>query len=308
MDKIPFSQRLGIQQSKSIDNDFPSSGRIALVYLLQDLVNRNYVRYNIDSPWQGNWKKWSIIIPELQRTGRQLANDDSFQDPLDLVGWLLEQMRWDQVYTFCERVYDRILISQGYLDEDIDRWIEGDSIEDIKQFYTEELNSILAEENLAYQFEGGLFERRGRAQTQKSFQRVGAVLSHPALLDVRNHYNKARRFFNERPKPDVENCIKEALCALEACLEILTKKPASKDFTKVVKQIQGNRLDQIPSPVAEGMIKLHAYRGSGQGVAHAALAGTKVSELEAELILSLVASYITYLTDLLLQPEDEIPF
>ena len=60
--------------------------------------------------------------------------------------------------------------------------------------------------------------------------------------------------------------------------------------------------------MAIGIIKLHAYRGSGQGVAHAALAGTKVSELEAELVLSLVASYITYLTDLLLRPEDENPF
>ncbi len=308
MDKTPFSQRLGIQQSKPIDNDFPNSGRVALVYLLQDLANRNYVRYNAENPWHGNWKKWSIIITELQRTGRQLADNESFQDPLDLAAWLLGQMRWDQVYTFCERVYDRILISQSYLDEDIDRWFEGDPIEDIKQFYTEELNSILAEENLAFQFDGGLFERRGRAQTQKSFQRVGAVLSHPSLLDVRNHYNKARRFFNERPKPDVENCIKEALCALEACLEILTHKPASKDVVKVVKQVQGNGTNEIPPPIAGGLIKVHGYRVSGQGVAHAALAGTKVSEIEAELVMNLVASYITYLVDLLSQIDDEIPF
>jgi hypothetical protein len=95
---------------------------------------------------------------------------------------------------------------------------------------------------------------------------------------------------------------------LEACLEILTQKPASKDFTKVVKQLQGNAIDEIPPPVAEGMIKLHGYRGSGQGVAHAALAGTKVSELEAELVLNLVASYITYLVDLFSHPEDEVPF
>ena len=306
MDNVPFSQRVGLKQSKPIDNDFPSSGRIALVYLLQDLVNRDYVRWNSENR-KGLWPKWETILTELQRTARHL-DDTNFIDPLDNVGWLLEQMRWDQVYTFCERVYDRILMSNGYVDEKYDRWIEGEPIEDIKQYYTEELNSILAEENLAYQFNSGLFERRGRVQTQKSFQRVGAVLSHPSLVDVRNYYNKARRFFNKRPDLDAENCIKEALCALEACLEILTGKPASKDFTKVVKQVQGNGSDQIPPTVAIGIIKLHAYRGSGQGVAHAALAGTKVSELEAELVLSLVASYITYLTDLLLRPEDENPF
>lgn len=306
MDKIPFTQRLGIEQSKPIDNEFPSSGRVALVYLLQDLVSRNYVRYTEEDSWL---RKWHIIISELQRAGRQVDVDyEPFQTAFELAAWLLEQMQWYQVYTFCERVYDRILVSQAYLDEEVNHWIDGDSIEDIRQYFSEELNGILAEENLAYQFISGQFQRRGRAQTQKSFQRVGSVLSRPPLLRVRDHYNKARKFFNERPEPDVENCVKEALCALEACLEILTRKPASKEFTKVVKQLQGNGIDEIPPPIAEGMIKIHSYRGSGQGVAHASLAGTKVSEVEAELVLNLVASYITYIVDLLSHPEDEIPF
>ena len=56
------------------------------------------------------------------------------------------------------------------------------------------------------------------------------------------------------------------------------------------------------------MIKLHGYRGSGRGVAHAALEGNRVSEIDAELVLSLTAAYITYLVDLFPDSEDEIPF
>ncbi len=120
---------------------------------------------------------------------------------------------------------------------------------------------------------------------------------------MRTHFNKARKFFNERPEPDVENCVKEAVCALEATLEIVTKKNVGGNFAKAIKQIP-----EIPSPIAEGMIKLYAYRGDGQGIAHAASKGSKVSEIEAELVLSLAASYITYLYDLFPEPEDEIPF
>ncbi len=81
----------------------------------------------------------------------------------------------------------------------------------------------------------------------------------------------------------------------------------SKDFTQVVKQLRGNDPGQIPAPLVEGMIKLYAYRGSGKSVTHAALQGNRVSEVEAELVLNLVASYVTYLVDLFPQLED-IPF
>ncbi|HEY9756337.1 MAG TPA: hypothetical protein V6C97_14315 [Oculatellaceae cyanobacterium] len=165
----------------------------------------------------------------------------------------------------------------------------------------------MEEENLAFHFSDGQFHRRGRLQTQKAFERVGAVLAAHRLEKVKSHYNNARKFFDTRPTPDFENCVKEALCALEACIEILTAKNASKDFEKAIRQLQGNNPNQIPSPIGEGMIKLHSYRGSGQGVAHASLQGNRVAVVDAELVLSLVAAYITYLVDLFPVAED-VPF
>jgi hypothetical protein len=132
-------------------------------------------------------------------------------------------------------------------------------------------------------------------------------LAAPRLEKVKNHYNKARRFFDARPIPDLENCVKEALCALEACIEIVASKNASKEFEKAIRQLQGNNTNQIPSPIGEGMIKLHSYRGSGQGVAHASLQGNRVALVDAELVLSLVATYITYFVDLF-PPTEDIPF
>jgi hypothetical protein len=300
MSQTSFSQRHGLQQSKSIDSDFPVPTRLALAHLLLTMYDKNYLLND-----------WNKILTEIYGTGRLAESefnfdfDTSFSQRLQTI---LPKLQWHQVYQFCERVYQNLLESQEYFDEERGVQIVITSIADVQKFFTDELNLILAEDNLAFHFVHGKFERRGRAQTQVNFQRVGTVLNYPILSNVRSHYSKARKFFDERPNADLENCIKESICALEACVEALTEKPASNDFTKVINQLKGNGPKQIPAPIAEARIKLHAYRGSGQGVAHAALQGNKVSEAEAELVLSLVATYITYLVDLLMKLENEVPF
>jgi hypothetical protein len=244
------------------------------------------------------------MIIELNRIGRitsaviETPLSEKFQHQLSL---RLDGLDWIQTYIFCERIYDKLLqATQRSYDE-------YDTLDDVRTYFAKEINLLLDEEGLAYTFVDGRFIRRGSAQTQIAFARVGTVLSDTRLNKVKLHFNKAREFFNKRPEPDVENCVKEALCSLEACVEILTRKQASKDFERAIRQLQGNEQEKIPAPIGESMIKLHGYRGSGQGVAHAALEGARVSPDEAELILSLVASYITYLYNLYIQ-EDEFPF
>lgn len=289
---IPFNQRFGIESAKPIDNDFPASARIALAHLMDDLNNKSALR------------EQSVVLNELLRAGRftgQEFETENYTPFFRRIILPLQKMDWWRVYTFCERVYSHLLSTAGYHENEY-TWIETMTIPQVQEYFATELNIILAEENLAYSFVNGQFQRRGRVQTQKSIQRMGAILATPSLLSVRTHYNKARKFFDERPEPDVENCVKEAVCALEACLEILTEESISGNFVKAVKQIK-----EIPPTIADGMIKLYAYRGDGKGVTHAASEGSKVSEIEAELVLNLVASYITYLVDLLSEPE-EIPF
>lgn len=304
MSEIPFSQRFGLEQSKPMEDDFPQSARIALSHLVDDLRDRNYL--SIDEH----------VTKELFRTGRFTDQEFDFSDLSfsSKVLRVLQKMTWPQVYIFCERVFDHLLQPAGYLanqyidGSSIEGWVESESLSEVQGYYTAELNNLIAEENLAYHFVDGEFQKRGRAQTQNNFQRVGKVLGAPYLLTVRNLYNKARKFFDERPEPDSENCVKEAVCALEVCLEILTKKKWTGDFTSTIKNLQGNEPSQIPPPIAQGMIKLYGYRGSGKNVAHATLKGNRVLGVDAELVLNLVASYITYLVDLLSQPEDPIPF
>lgn len=297
MENVPVKQRFSTEPEKVIEDGFPVDARIALAYLFADLDSKSYLRNR------------GSVISELYRRARFSTAPDlnHMEDMYTSVLEPLKRMEWYAIYDFCERVYEKLLNSVGYLnDENV--WVEDASLVDVRTYFEKELNLLLAEDSIAYQFVEGKFQRRGRAQTQKSIQRMGSVLAQPALVNVRQHYNKARHFFDQKPEPDSANCIKEALCALEACLSYYYKKDFSTDFNGAVKRNQGNDPTQIPAPIAESLIKVHAYRGSGQGVAHAALSGTKVTEVEAELILNLVASFITYIADTFLKDEQEVPF
>ena len=297
MEHLPFKERLGSGAEKPIEHDFPIDARVGLAHLLADLHSKSYLRNQ------------ETVLAELFRRARVQAppsfdySNPFFTNILDL----LKRMEWWAIYDFCERVYERLLAPVGYRDAN-DVWVEEVGLWDVRNYFSAELNLLLAEENIAYQFVDGRFQRRGRAQTQKNIQRMGSVLATPALADVRRHYNKAREFFDQKPEPDSPNCIKEALCSLEVCLSAFYKEDFSADFTKLVKRHQGNGPSEIPSPIAEAIIKLHAYRGSGQGVAHAAPDGTRVSEVEAELVLNLVASYVTYLVDMFANATEDVPF
>lgn len=293
--KLPFNKRFGVD-GKDVDQDFPSAARNSFFCLLDELFLENSLKPLRD------------IERELLRTaGLPKASttynyySEEFRDVLEEP---IHQIVWWRLFSFIERVYAKLLTASTEYDEFSGEMVEANSCEKVRSYFAEEINQIMMENDMAYQFTDGSFQRRGRAQTQKSTQRVGVVLASSELTSVRKHFNKALAFFNQIPEPDIENCLKESVCALENCLEVLTGTPLGKEgFPRRIKQIP-----EIPGIIAESMIKIYAYRGAAPGVAHGTSNGSKVSILEAELVLSLIASYITYLVDSLSKPEEDVPF
>ncbi|MEK4356418.1 hypothetical protein NYE48_05055 [Paenibacillus sp. FSL M7-1455] len=293
MNEVTFEQRFGLSSGKPIINDFPNSAKIALSYVIDDLINRKYILEGHTG------SAWNTIITEAYRISRIDSSGSQFHTFHDELMWLLEQTEWPKVFTFCERIYSRFLT---------DNYTQLESIESVRKYFSDEINQLLSEENMDYRFVGGLFERRGRAQTQNNIKKMGSILADSNLNEVRKHYNKALKFFNQTPEPDYHNCVKEALCAFECAIEICTGKNASNNFTQALNELEGSAEDEIPTPISQSMKKIYAYRGSGQGISHSALNGYRVTDLEAELVLNLVASYITYFVDLYPIVKDDLPF
>jgi hypothetical protein len=293
-----FAQRMGFEQSAPISDDFPDDARVVLAHLLGELLNSNRI------------SSADALAALICRVGAVEHNSKSGpKSPTGILS-LLRELAWNEVFELCERVYARLLEPAGEWGGDSygeSTWVVTESLDESRAWYSEAINELLVDRHIAYEFRDGTFHRRGRVQTQRNMEKVGAVLSQARLQAVRSHYNKARQFFEHRPEPDYQNCVKEAACALEACVETVTGKNAS-NFELAMKQLQGTGPDQVPPTIAQGMVKLHAFRGAARGAGHAALKGNEISPADAELVLSISAAYITYLADKFPITEEEVPF
>ncbi len=125
------------------------------------------------------------------------------------------------------------------------------------------------------------------------YENIAALLNTPELKQAKKHFSKATQFFIDPTDSDSENCIKEAVCALEASLEGFSGLPVAKDFDRAVKQLQVS--GKIPQGLGECMIRVYGYRGAAKGVAHGNPQGSNVSDETAELVMNLVSAYVLYL-------------
>jgi AbiJ N-terminal domain 4 len=207
MTQIPFSSRNRGAHSR-IDGDFPGSGRIGLLHLLHDMIRKKYV------------EGWVELARELQRIARvEPTNYDStrvasnHQAQMDSEE-ILNQLPWDKVYDFCERLHNHLAQEvRRYHDEGYDTIT---SLDEVRAFIASELQRLFLEEGLAFEFRDGAVQRRGRRHSVERVSRAEVVLGDPRLVHARKHYDKALQFFRNPAKPDYENAVKEAVCAVEA--------------------------------------------------------------------------------------------
>lgn len=288
-----FQIRNGITDKPLITNDFPETARIGLIFLIKNLVELRYIKTGY-----GN-SIYQYINTEIQRIARDLT---SYPD--DEITPIIKTMDWDRIFQLMERIFSNLLIEkESYGSED-----DYVPIEAVKQYYTQEVNNLLSEENINFDFANGVFLRKGYIKTQQSVGNTMAVLSDPILIDSRKHYLKALRYFRNIETTDYENVIKEAVCSLESALQGLGVKGIEKKFENSIRTLIGNDKNSVPAPIIESVIKVFGYRNNGNGVAHGNCIGLKVSEKEAELLLSLCGDYITYFYSLLKKSEEDILF
>jgi len=269
-------------------NVFPDSARTALLHLLYDLEEKGYV------------SSWAAIAQELRRIDRQshiIYNPSSVscikRARADAKA-ILASLRWDKAYDFCERLY-------SHLSQDSEYWVDNNYFNtpksDVQKYIASELEQIFLEEGLACEFVEGRVRRRGRKHTVDQTTRAQVVLGDDRLINARKHYAKSLRFFRQITNPDYENCVKEAVCAVEAAGKALF--PAAKAATlgDLVKWLLRTKDYEVPPALAKTIEHLYAYRGGGDGVSHGGATGGPATVEVAEYVLSVSASQIIYLVD-----------
>ena len=158
--------------------------------------------------------------------------------------------------------------------------------------FSQRLNSLFREENIGYEMQDGKIERINNEFMDRYIKDARILLKAPHFKGADQHFEKAIKALNIRPKPDVENCVKDAVSAIESVGRIIADDDKAL-LSDIIKDM--TKKGAIPKPLDQVFQKVYAYRGNEPGVAHGAVDISKVTEDEAELILAMSAAMIIYL-------------
>ena len=295
----PFSSRNRGSHSQ-IDNDFPPSARNGLIHILINIIDKEYV------------ESWIALARELQRIGRfrpieynKSITSDLRQAQKDAEK-IIEELEWEKIYDFCERLHNYLARATGYFWND--EFQEKETKAEVQSFIAEELQRLFEEESLAFEFSQGLVHRRGRKHTIDLTARAKIVLGDPRLTSARKHYDKALAFFRNPSKPDFENTVKEAVCAVEAAGKALFPEAQAKTLGDLTKWLSSSQEKIIPKTLIQTISGTYAYRCGGDGVGHGGSVGGAATKEVAEYVLAICASQVIYFTDISNSLENETPF
>lgn len=158
--------------------------------------------------------------------------------------------------------------------------------------YSAQVNALFGEEKLGFELTDGRVEKRGAGFIDAQVRETRYLLKEPEFKGADEHFEKAIRAINTRPRPDVENCVKDAVAACESVGRIIAKDDKAL-LSDIIKDMAENGV--IPRPLDQVIQKLYAYRGDQPGVSHGLVGTSKVTVDEAEFVLAVSAGIIIYL-------------
>jgi len=191
---------------------------------------------------------------------------------------LIGKCEWWQFYDICEILWASL---------PSEYWNEKERNE-----FSNQVNAFFREEQLGFEFKDGKVEKVGSGFIDAKVKEARYLLKEPEFKGADEHFEKAIKALNVRPNPDVENCIKDAVAAIESVGRIMVgdEKALLDDIIKDM-----TKKGVIPKPLDQTIQKIYAYRGDQPGVAHGLVGASKVTIDEAEFVLAMSAAIIIYL-------------
>jgi AbiJ N-terminal domain 4 len=295
---VPFSSQI-IGSHQKIDADFPRTARLGLLHLIFDLIEKEYIHDYIK------------VAKELERIGRLEPTDyetrsskimDQAKQNIKLI---INQLKWEKVYDFCERLHSNLATEVGYYDNNNNYEITTGKSK-VQDYISSEIQRLFLEESLAYEFHEGQVRRRGRKHTVETITKAQFVMGDPQLINARKHYEKALYFFRNPTNPDFENCVKEAVCAVEAAGKTLFPAAKASTLGDLTKWLASNA--SVPKAICQTINGIYAFRSGGEGIGHGGATGGVATQEITEYVLSVCASQIIYFVDLYASLNPDVPF
>jgi len=211
-----FSKKLGLGIFKGapIFDDAPRKLRVGIWNLIEDLVEHN-ISFTTLPYYDGLYNKITAAL-HLERT----EIPSSKTRIKDLVVSALE---WNELFDLIQFLFTEVYYCEP--DDFGPDWREiSTKFSDARYTFTVKINDIFKSNNIGWKLKNGIFERAGNeVLDSKVITKAKLLLNNQAFAGPNSEFNKALEFFSKRPKPDLENCVKEAVGALEGLVRILLK-------------------------------------------------------------------------------------
>jgi hypothetical protein len=191
---------------------------------------------------------------------------------------LITECEWHQFYDICE-----VLWANPYSETSRHKHQEE---------LTKQVNTLFREEQLGFELRDGSVEKVGSGFIDAKVKEARYLLKEAEFKSADELFEKAIKALNERPNPDSENCIKDAVASVESVGKIIRKDKNARIDDIIKDAIQKG---VIPQLLGDPIIKLYAYRGNEPAIAHGGIEPSKVTEDEAEFVLAITAAIILYL-------------
>ncbi len=278
-----FTKRHGYGACASglIYEDAPEKLRIGLWNLIQDYVRKG----NLPSH-----QSLYLHITSWLRIRRE-ENIDYFEEIEYLI---LKKLKWYELFELIEHLYD-ILVFPAY-DESQQCWRDfPERVREIRYTYTIDINKLFEGENIGWRLEKGKLERivPDFLETEV-IQKTKGILKNQLFTGPNNQFNKAFGFLSKRPYPDLENCVKEAVGALEGVARLLLKKEKVSLGEAVDKLIN---IGKIRKPFDKIFHVVYGFASNEPGVRHAAIKPSNMTVQEASFVLYCSAVCILFLCE-----------
>lgn len=155
------------------------------------------------------------------------------------------------------------------------------------------LNALFLEEGIGWSVgDDWRIARRQSAVLDSGLKEAGMLLRDPRFTAADQLWRKAVDALNRIPEPDIENCIKDAVAAVESAVASLHG--GSVELDRYLKDMA--RQGRIPKPLDESFAKVYAYRGNQPGVSHGSASPLTARVPDAEYVLNWAAAAIVYFT------------
>lgn len=261
-----FSKRYGLRPTPEglMYEDLPERARVGLYHVVKQFFEKGY-------SYLGLYKVLCIALRIPVKLKTTLISDSSGSSEIEDL--ILKCQYW-QFYDICEILWEGLKYKN-----------ERDSL-------SQEINTLFREEHLGFELRDGKVEKIGSGFIDAHVKEARYLLKEPEFKGADKHFEKALKALNTRPNPDVENCIKDAVSAIESVGRIIVGDDKAL-LSRIIKDMAGEGI--IPKPLDEVIQKVYAYRGDQPGVAHGLVGISKVTIAEAELVLVMSAAIIIYL-------------